>query len=565
MTAGARLTPIIVVIVALLAGACAPRGSSGDPGGTQPGSPAAKKRIVAATNGNLVTLTGLFSTGVGMSIQGLVEFGRLVHGGMTTQGLSQALEPQLAESVPGVENGLWTVLPDGRMATTWKIRSTARWHDGVPVTADDLLFTVKLGQDPELDFVRDPKFKLIDSIEAPDQRTVVVRWKQTYIEADQLFGLGGSEPLPRHLLEEPYTADKGSFLGLPFWTSQFVGSGPFKITRWDDGVGAILAASDGYALGRPRIDEIEVKFIPASATLVANALSGAVELTLGRGLSAEQASAVRDQWREGVAAVIPTSPNGIIPQHLNPSPAVVGNVQFRRALVHALDRDELASGLTAGMGMIAHSGLPIEQAVYREVERGAAKYEYDPRRAMQIVEALGYTRGADGTFQDAAGQRLTVEIRSDDKDVNVRTVLAVADYWKKAGVHTEPLIYPTSRRTDFEYIALFPAFDTGGTYATLKSLTDIRKSEMRLPENGYQKRNKGNYVHPELESMIDRYYLTIPMTERLGVLEQVFKHLTDQVVAMYLYYDVNPVLVGNRLGNVAPGYFGNSHEWEVKS
>lgn len=562
--ASPRHLGLIAITVLLLASACAPQALRGDSSASQSAQPTVRKRATAATNGNLVTLSGTLSVGSGMSIQGLEEFGRLVNAGLTIPGLTQAFEPQLAEAVPSVDNGQWRVMPDGRMETIWKIRQTARWHDGVPVTSNDVLFLTRVGQDPELDFVRDPKYKLIDSIEAPDQQTVLVRWKQLYIEADQMFGLNGTLLLPKHVLEEAYAGDKANFLALPFWTSQFVGAGPYKISQWQDGVGAVLTANEGYALGRPKIDEIEVKFIPNSGTLMANILAGSVELTLGRGVSAEQASQLRDQWRDGTVATLPANPNIITPQHLNPSPAIISNPQFRRALMYALDREELGSVLTAGMGIVAHSGLPIDQAIYREVDKTVVKYPYDPRQAVQMIEGLGYTRAPDGVFQDATGEKLAVQVQSSDKDINVRTVLAVADYWKRSGVPTEPVVTPAARQSDLEYQALYPSFDTGGGYGSLKSLIDIKKSEMRLPDNGYRGRNKGNYVNAELENLIERYYVTISQTPRLDTLGQIYRMLTDQVVVMWLYYDVDAFMIANRLANLSPKYFGNVHEWDAK-
>src|SRR5437764_794195 len=76
-------------------------------------------------------------------------------------------------------------------------------------------------------------------------------------------------------------------------------AGPFKLKEWASGSHLVLEAFDGYALGRPKIDEIEVRFILDSNTLVANVLADTIDLTLGRGISIEQALQVRDQWRRG--------------------------------------------------------------------------------------------------------------------------------------------------------------------------------------------------------------------------------------------------------------------------
>src|SRR4030095_14283228 len=91
--------------------------------------------------------------------------------------------PQLAEAVPTTENGLWRVLPDGRMETTWKLRPGATWHDGTPFTSDDLLFTSTVVRDRELVIFRDRSFPFIEGIEAPDPQTITVRWTKPELPA----------------------------------------------------------------------------------------------------------------------------------------------------------------------------------------------------------------------------------------------------------------------------------------------------------------------------------------------------------------------------------------------
>jgi peptide/nickel transport system substrate-binding protein len=79
--------------------------------------------------------------GTGTAVPGTSEIEKLVNSGLTVQGARGPLEPRLAEAVPTTDNGMWRVFPDGRMETTWKLRPNIRWHDGVPLTADDLVFT----------------------------------------------------------------------------------------------------------------------------------------------------------------------------------------------------------------------------------------------------------------------------------------------------------------------------------------------------------------------------------------------------------------------------------------
>src|SRR4030095_13346754 len=137
-----------------------------------------------------------------------------------------------------------------------------------------------------------------------------------------------------------------------YWNEQFVGTGPFRLRSWERGSHLLLDANEGYALGRPRIGEIEVRFFADPSTLAASVLAGAVEATMGRGMSLEQATQIRDQWQGGRMDV--RLGNWIVayPQLLDPNPAIIGNVQLRKALAYGLNRQEMADTFQAGLSPV---------------------------------------------------------------------------------------------------------------------------------------------------------------------------------------------------------------------
>src|SRR5207244_2294634 len=109
------------------------------------------------------------------------------------------LHPMLAEWVPTRENGDWVLNPDGTMLTTFKLRPNIRWHDGVPLTAQDLAFAYQVFIDPSLAF-RSELEKRMSSVETTDDHTVKITWSEPYAFASAL-GMQDLAPLPRHLLE----------------------------------------------------------------------------------------------------------------------------------------------------------------------------------------------------------------------------------------------------------------------------------------------------------------------------------------------------------------------------
>src|SRR5689334_9165923 len=93
--------------------------------------------------------------------------------------------------------------------------------------------------------------------------------------------------LPRHLLEQPLQQDPGNFLGLSYWRAGFVGVGPFKMQSWLEGTSIVMVANDTYVLGRPKLDQIEIRSFSDRGPLTAALLSGDIQHLIGRGLFAE--------------------------------------------------------------------------------------------------------------------------------------------------------------------------------------------------------------------------------------------------------------------------------------
>jgi peptide/nickel transport system substrate-binding protein len=400
---------------------------------SQPAESRGFKRIVATTLSEL----RVFILTENFAVAGKAEAQSLVHSGLTALNETLLLSPKLAEAVPSVENGLWKVLPEGRMETTWKIKSGARWHDGTPFTADDLVFTARVIKDKEMADLYMPDFDLIESAEAVDPQTVRVTWNRPNIDADQLFGIVGL-PMPAHLLEQTYRDDKMSLSSLPYWSSGFIGTGPYKIKEWVLGSGQmIVSANDDYVLGRPKIDEIEVRMITDNNTMLANILASEIDITMGRNMSFEQAQLVKTQWKDGsirIGAV--ANPMIIYPSFLYTDPLIVQDVRFRRALLQGINRQELADTLIPGLSSVAHSVVIPNDPDLPAIESSIVKYTYDPPASIRAIEGLGYTRGGDGMFRDASGQLLSIEMRTtSDNDIHMAAFYPVIDYIKGIGVY----------------------------------------------------------------------------------------------------------------------------------
>jgi peptide/nickel transport system substrate-binding protein len=567
-----RATAILALTVAMLVSGCAsPRAPAASPSsGDAPRQPA-PKRLVIGVYGDLPSFRSQTNT----ISPGVVDTEALVNAGLAMADSSGTLHPQLAEAVPSVENGLWKLLPEGQMETTWKIRPNARWHDGTPFTAADVQFSIlDVGMDRELPVFFHIAYDSIAGIDAPDPQTVVVRWKRVFVDADRILSTIGTThptPMPKHILAR-YTDDKTNFLQLPYWGSEFVGLGPFKVKEFNIGSSVMLEANDAYVGGRPKIDQIEVRFIQDVNAIMANILSGNIELTLGRGISLEQGLQLRQQWTSGKLQIEANSWLAVFPQFINPSPPVSGDVRFRRAMLHATDRQAMVDTIMHGESGVAHAFLNPSEPEYKQVEGLIIKYDYDPRRAVQLLEELGNVRGSDGMMRMANGQPLAIQFQTTAQETHQAALFSMGDYLKQVGVEIQPEILAPQRVQDREYRSQRPGFELARNPNGVSSfLPRNHGSQTGLPENNFRRyTNKSRYMNPEFDALIDRYFETVPLGERTAVLGQILHHMTENLNAFGLVYETEVIAVGNRVSGVTMARTDvsnstwQSHLWDVK-
>ena len=535
-------------------------------GGGAPETPPSPKRITVAIRGAPHGFYNKLVSGVPGS-DAVEEF---VNAGLAHLDDRGQLRPQLAEAVPTVENGLWRVLPDGRMELNWTIRAGARWHDGTPFTAADLVFTAQVVQDEQLRAFGDARYRHLESVEAVGANGLRVLWKQPFIEADALFSKELGMPLPRHLLEPTYADDRGALLDHPYWSADFVGTGPYRIREFARDSHVLLDVNPEYVLGRPRIDRIEVRMIPDSNAILVNVIAGYVDLTLGRSLSLDQALEARDRWKEGAMQPAASFLQRVHSQFVNPNPPVIANVQFRRALFRAIDRQEMVDVLQAGLTTVPVSFLPPGRPEYQAIEHNVVRYELDPRRSVQIIQGLGYRRRADGMFRSTEGNApLSVELRTTaGDDGREKMVLAIADYWQRVGVGVEPFMVPPRLNQDREHRANRPGFQLAAGESDISALGTLHSSQAPSAENGYSGNNIPRYTNHEYDTLYERYLVTIPRAERMQMVAYMLEHLAQWLPSMPIFYRVEATMIAHRLTGIElssseVSRAWNVHEWDV--
>lgn len=276
-----------------------------------------------------------------------------LHSYVTVRDDKDGVSPQAAAELASLEAGTWKLLDDGTMEVTWKLRRGVRWHDGVELTAADVRFGWQVAADPAtpLGGIRSVA-RLIQAIDTPDPYTAVVRWRQPSQFGGEM-ARGQLDPLPQHVLEGAFTADKDNFVNQPYFTSAdvFVGAGPFRIGEWERGSHITVQAFDGYFLGRPKLDQVTFRFMQDPRVALSNLLAGAIDMAY-TAFGFQEAITVQQSWAGGGGTVLmaPTNYRHIMPQFRagQAQPADLLDQRVRKALMYALDRAEIVEAVFPG-------------------------------------------------------------------------------------------------------------------------------------------------------------------------------------------------------------------------
>ena len=356
------------------------------------------------------------------------DINRLIFSGLMrfdSRGLPQ---PDLADS--------WAATPDG-MIYNFSLRQNAFWHDGQPVTSDDVIFTIELIKSAGSRFPQDIK-DLWSQIEVKrlDDKTIQFKLAEPFAPfLDYVtFGI-----LPKHLLET-IPADQ---LANAEFNLQPVGSGPYKfdrlLTSGGQITGVVLAANADYYIQPPFIEQVVFRFYPNSAAAFDAYNQGEV-----LGVSQLTGDTLEQALRESTLSVYSSRlpQMGLVFLNLNnPSVLFLQSEKVRRALLFGVNRNVIVSHILNGQAIIADGPiLPGSWAHYEDIE----KFEYDPDAATALLKADGYVIPAGGGDVRAKdGQFLTFTLVHPDDAIHTQIAQAIQSDWALIGVKIDlqPLAY----------------------------------------------------------------------------------------------------------------------------
>lgn len=438
-------------------------------------------------------------------------------------GIGPKLEP-----VPELASS-WKVADDGK-TITFTLRKGVTWHDGEPFTAKDVKFT--------FDAIRNaPKsvwkayMASVASIETPDAHTVIVSYEKPYAPALKTWTVG---ILPAHVYGEEALAESPA-------NQQPIGTGPYKLARWELGKLILLSVNESWWYGRANIDSIEFRF----------GVDDAVAQLRAHKLDFAQ---IRDihTWREmqNPALREDFASTSAVEAHFrtiawNTQKAPFDNPKVRIALTHALNRGRVIDDVLLGQAR------PLSAPFFPNMfgaDPSIAPYPFDLAKAAKLLDEAGISANDDGT-------RFTVELIApasyDDRAAKEGIAIFRRDL-AAIGIELKAEFLPTAklferldaRSFDAMYFGWLPDISDPDPFALLHS------SQIGTAANF------AGFSSPEIDELLEAARGTLSRDERKAIYHKVHAKFHEAVPYTMLYAPVSHYAWARRIGGVNPRDIG---------
>jgi peptide/nickel transport system substrate-binding protein len=421
----------------------------------------------------------------------------------------------------------WEVTLDG-LTYTFYLLPNVYWHDGTPLTADDVVFTIGLLQDPDFSGPPDLGSGVWQSVkvEKVDRRTVRFTLPEPYAPFLDYTTVG---LLPAHLLNGTRGAD---LPGLDFNLNP-VGSGPFQLeeVEVEDGVitGMVLGQFPRHYSVHPYLDNVQFRFYSSAQTALnayeAGEVEGVAHITIAdlpRARAFPNLNLLSAQTAE-YGLVLFNLKRQDLPFFQEP--------EVRQALLYGLDRQKIIDDALAGQALVAHSPvLPGTWAYKNDV----LQYGYDPDRARTLLDEAGWKqRTAGDNLRYKQGQRLAFTLLTSSEPERLAVAEMLVAQWTSLGITvTVQTASPMEVRQALEQ----RNFQAILVHLAMPGDPDPYPfwHEMQV-ENG---QNYAGLVHRRISEIVEQARVTVNRERRRDLYYEFQDLFAEQVPALLLYVPV---------------------------
>lgn len=406
---------------------------------------------------------------------------------------SGEIVPALAET--------WTTSDDG-LTWTFEVREGVSFHDGSPLTLDDVVAKFERAMDPESGHTHPEYYEMIEQVEANEENHAIV-FTLSRPSSGLLYNLARPDSViyPAGSVESQRTEP--------------IGTGPFRFVSYREGSEVRLEAFEDYHQDDlPYLDAVTFRIISDPNTRFAALQAGDIDL-IGVGLAPEQFLQLENEPQlKGTEGALTTE----ITLAMNNTREPLSDPRVRQAITHAIDKNAIVEGAMFGMGTVIGTHMSPAEPYYIDL---SDTYPYDPERARELLAEAGYSDGFTVSFE--LPEPYNLERRSGE---------VIAQQLSEVGIDVELSVV--------EWATWVQRIFLGGDY----DMTIIGHSEPRDinvyadPDYYY------GYDNPEIQQLLDRAEAASSEEEATEAYREIARIIAEDAVNVWVFSP--PYLVAAR-------------------
>lgn len=462
-----------------------------------------------------------------------------------------SFKPRLAESVDISEDGL---------TYTYTLNASARWHDGYPVTADDVAFTIKLLAHPDYSGsnasdvmpiagakeYHEGKVGDIAGVEVVDDHTIRITLEEPFAPFEEMLGTR-IYILPKHLLKDipPAELDKSEFSMNP------VGSGPFKFAEYRQGEFIRLERFSDYHLGKPYLDKVVIRIMDPEVAVVA-LMTEEVDASFLAGIAPIPPESVPDLKKNPDIHVNIFDSDAFYMICINLQKEPLSDPRFRKALSLAIDRQALVDAVERGYGAPAYGPLPATNPFHNPE---LSPDPYDPDQAKALLAEVGWTGDRVliyGTPNDPRRRKIATIVQQYLQEVGIETQIEVLDF---------PTLMAKANEGAFDIWNI--GWSSGGFQHPHYTLFYTLHSSQWPPMWNFSR-----YRNPQVDALIEEGARTTDRDRALEIYREIQEIIAQDRPYLYLYHRQEISAQRTRVHNFVDSPVGtiyNPHQWWVET
>ncbi|WP_313691797.1 ABC transporter substrate-binding protein [Halorarum halobium] len=421
---------------------------------------------------------------------------------------------------------------DDNRTYTISLKEGVTFHTGAEFTSADVRYSINRILDPDVGSPRAANFSLLESIETPDDYTVVFTLSEPFA------------PFMVSLTDTAAIIPEGSAEERNF-QQEPVGTGQFVLDSWSTDDSVVLQRFDDYHVeDQPYLDTCEFNIIPEAATRQTQLQSGPAEVMFG--VPFQQAGAL-----ESGSSTNLQSTSGLWKQALwfNTDREPLGDARVRRAISYAVNRQQLVQGVLFGHGQVANSPAPPTSAWRDRIDSGQS-YEYSREQANSLLDEAGL---------DPGSISLSVKASRTPGTTYADTATLVQSHLTQLGMDVDVEIMDFSTWLQEAWVDKNYDLSIG----SWSGRTD--------PDGWYYRQyhsegawNRFNYANDEVDQLLQDGRTTVDTDERADIYSQVDRIVSEELPMTYLYFredmtGLTPSVGGYQLTPTSQAEFGTTY------